>query len=275
MSRKELGDGIVLIVGSKPSNFKDWTDCEQLRFWHSTNPRKSEEVQLPRSTKLVLTTRFVGHNQTEVLKQMARKLNPPPVFRPVISTGEIIRMLHELGIQPHQKKRDTITLGSAEEIPVLESNLQLQPTPQTEKESHMASGEEITSIPTEEVREKPKRGSIKEFVSENANFSTQTTIREECLRLFALAKEAGLQTTQMSIEQCFYLLRKKKSGQNTKPARKGKQQEITEVLKQFLGLSEMVAVAIQELLEETEALRQKNRELEEKLKGIRAMMRGI
>jgi len=277
--------GKILIVGSRPSNFEDkWLKNPRLVFWHSTDKKASGKKKIPACVEIVIFTKFVSHSLSERIKAMARTAQAN-FFRYVQDTGEIKRILGEYRIddlassfvQPRTPEVQEHIL----DLPLKPTQGLVRPTPQI-----LPVAEVITEIKAERKEGiMMKRGALREFVRDNADFSVSIA-KEEIERLFQVAQERGLVTTLGSIGTNFYHQRNKtvrvQEGVTEKVTPKniirkvrGGRRDSAKAVLEFLSSAELVAVAMQEILEENNRLLAENTKLRDTLKQFRALVRNI
>lgn len=268
-------DGRILIVGVKPSNFPDWRENRKFVFWHSEHEHSSKYNQIPNKVEVVLFTRFVSHAVKDKVTTLAKKAGVN-FFRFVHGIGEIKKLVGESGIlnQP---------------VVATETPLDMLEESATSMSEAMPKTQEVVVLETNKDRKggempKMKKGAIKEFVLSKANPSA-SNVQEEASRLLGLAEEIGLQTTQRYLVLCLYLMRRKTKTdktsnvegrvQTTSTKRRKKRGDSIRAIESFLASAEIVAVAIEEILEENARLREENTALNSKLKQLRVAFRSI
>lgn len=89
-----LSDGVVLIVGTKASNFEySLRTHPRIIMWESQQEHWTNK-DMPSNTRAVFMTRFIGHSSFEKIVAEARKKRIT-IFNPT-GTGTIIRQVKEL-----------------------------------------------------------------------------------------------------------------------------------------------------------------------------------
>jgi hypothetical protein len=289
-------EGKILIVGSKPSNFKsEWLNNPRLIFWHSTDPKSSNPSNIPKGVEYIIFTRFVDHSLQQRIQALAKGGNAV-VFRFAQNTGEIKRLIEESGIlkAPIRAKKVTPPQPLIPTVPVAPTlPAETIPGPVSTQESSTlnvpAAVSPFTNLPESqekggEAMEARKRkilgrGVLRSFVLQNADF-TVTPLVNEARRLWELAKAQGLKTTPRSIEACLYALRKgQKQAEDKKTItepiskRRRARRDSIKVLDQLAELATLAAVAVRELIEEIARLREENKALKEKLANLRKILK--
>lgn len=103
---KPLDSGVVLIVGTKRSNFsEELVRHPRIVMWDSQQEHWTNK-DMPTNTRAVFMTRFIGHASFEKIVSEARKRHIT-IFNPM-GTGTIIKQVKELlAIQPPVTVRPT------------------------------------------------------------------------------------------------------------------------------------------------------------------------
>lgn len=255
----------VLIVGGRGANFPErFRRDSRLVFWDSTDPATHKRDKIPADVKVVIVTRFISHSLFARLKSMI----PPGVklLKYAQGTGRIKDLLESVEIGKEEKRM--IDPGAREAG--VDSSV-LEPA---------GGGRRPLT--------KAKRGTLSRFVRENADFSAEDALAE-IDRLFGKAKAQGLETTQRSLGNAFYHLRKRLKGQKRAvPALAGEMPEtppgsipaelaavppkISEdslrVLRDFVGQLQIAAIALEELLAEHDRLKR----IEQEVQRLRSVM---
>ena len=171
---RPLDSGVVLIVGTKASNF-DYSlrNHPRIVMWDSQQEHWTNK-DMPTNTRAVFMTRFIGHASFEKIVSEARKRHIT-IFNPM-GTGTIVRQVRELLAIPTQ------------------SEVRVEPTNVTEvqKETTVAPGKSTLHplIP------------FMDFTLTNA---------ENARRLYMKATELGITTTVGSLSQ-YTMIQRKKQG---------------------------------------------------------------
>jgi hypothetical protein len=182
--RKYLHNGgTVLVVGARSSNFsEDFRNHPRITVWDSTDAATFQR-DLPDNTRVIVSTRFIGHQLFGRLHKLARRrrLLMVPGLK---NTGEIKTMLeHALGMA------DTSAPESTEPAP-----------PRTHD-----------TPPMSPVPVATPRGAVRAFLLAQ-DMDPSAPIAAEARRLLPLAHAAGLTlASHDSLCQALYTFRKKQS----------------------------------------------------------------
>jgi hypothetical protein len=246
--------GQILVVGGKPGNFKpEFRNSPRLIFWHFLDHRHLGKCEIPCRVEIVVFSRFLSHRLKEKIQEMARKAGVK-FLRLCQNNGEINRILRELLVAipaeaPSPALASTSTLAPAP-TPAL-----AVPAPTTEVITPALDAGERKEEKMEE-RKKAGPGVVASFIKENADFSVSSSgTRNEIQRLYELALAKGLPTTLSSITSAFYKERRKMSLSPVSAVSAPKRGDSVKLLEDFLGTTELAAVALKEILEENRALK--------------------
>ncbi len=164
--------GKVLVVGGKMNpSWAEFTHHPQLVFW--TGERKDIVKRLkngnnfPDNTRGVLISRFIGHSEAKKVMEEARSKRA--LIMSTLNDGEITRKLEEI-----------TTIPKPEGFPPLSKSL--PPPPPAPPPSPV-----VGRVPT---------GQLTKFIAEHHQAELITS--QEGRRLFKLATEVGVKTTEMS-----------------------------------------------------------------------------
>ncbi len=241
----------VVVVNGREKDFTPWMNqhphIKECVIFMSDDDRRDS---VPAGVKGVLFGKYVSHSDRSRLESIAHK-HGVTFVRCFKNSGELKTFLEISVLVDSIPAVNISTIKTTlEEVvqtasPVLESRDQLQ----------------VSAIEGEKVAEKQKKGGVKEFVFSNANFQA-VSVKEEAKRLFQLATSKNLQTTEASLSQALYVLRKELSSPATsKPSSKLKSREkksdgaesvlagFVPTIKTFMDSCEVTAVAVKEVLE--------------------------
>lgn len=266
----------ILVVGAKPSNLgKLYSQFDnRVMFWSSTE-RKSMRRTLPSTVGLVILTRFFSYSVIERLKSQLPKTSV--IWHKNFGTGELSNILGQIF------DRAPVVVPSVK--PEIEMVPRYFVAPPRIVNSSTIVVETSTPLPEVAIKEvevshQPRKyGVVVDFVQKHVN-SQATEPVKEINRLTQLSKENGLNLGYSSISSAFYKLKKKLSASSStttvldglkkaSSSRKKRRNDSAKLLSEFCGLSELVSVAVAEIIEENKKLHEKVRQLEETLKKSR------
>jgi hypothetical protein len=171
------GTSRVLVAGGRGDNFPPrWREHPQLVFWETEGKSPSRFV-VPSDVRLVLSTRFVSHAIYNAVADECAARNIYFSVKP-LGTGEIKNIL-----KPFMN-------GHADNEPTAD-----EPTTETQ----------VAEVETATM--KTASGVLKAFVLKHADLNA-TPLAKEAERVWKLAKDAGIKTTDGSIKNSMYVLRK-------------------------------------------------------------------
>lgn len=270
--------GKIMIVGLNiRRNFDaSWFCNPRLEIIDARIREISKMKTIPVGVEYVLTTRFITHSMEQKLKSIPRD-GRNIVFRPVARIQDIKRLVAESGILDiaYQKSNngegpgldinDPI-FGQVEKAPVVVPTSSVL-NEVVEASQEEVGGERILEVnPTIVQKGPPPRGWLVAFIKEKADFGYQGVATDH---FDNLVETAPYKTTRSSVSATYYniLRERKKIGasnserpeqETVKPEvvqERDKIGEATEVLRQFTENSTLVAVVLQELLDENSRLR--------------------
>lgn len=233
-------DEKVLVVAGRKKDFQPWIDrhpkIQNSIIFAFEDENVSREV-IPVGVKGILFERHLNHPDSERLKKSAQKNGV--LFTRFFSRKIELTNFLELSILVNGQPAG------------VQKNLEMREEKVVDSQSIGAS----------EVVQKREVGEVKNFVLANADFKPKVT-KEEITRLFDLSKEKGIQTTWKSLEVAFYTARRTLNISSSIPTNKSKKEKVgktsrsiladyVNVVREFNGASEIAAVAIKELLEQT------------------------
>jgi hypothetical protein len=256
----------ALVAGCKRSDFEAWLKrhpvmLERIDFLSEDDIGRKDSIS--GKYKGVLFCRHINHPDNNKIEALAKKAGI--IFTRFFPRPIELKTFLEMSV-PIVKGRTAelieISATQVAEIPFAETSV-----------DHMEKkeGEEGWVV---ELR-KPKKGEVQGFVLKNANFSAEHSSKEVS-RLFQLATEEGLKTTEMSVEVAFYRVRRlnkvtdpngsapKDSIKKSKDKKKSVLYKYLDFLAEFSNNSLVAGQAIRELLAKVESF---DSELSDKQEG--------
>ncbi len=188
----------ALVLGCKESDFTAWMRQhpaikERIDFLSEDDVGRKDS--LSSGYKGVLFCRHVNHADNGRIQNLARKagINFIRFFPRSVDLKAFLQLsvLVSSAVVPVTDNGHSTVAESAPAQQIIE-------TPVVETVKNQATVVEIR---------KAKRGEVKEFVFDNANFEAKHS-KKEVQRLLELATEKGLKTTYMSLEVAFYRIKK-------------------------------------------------------------------
>jgi len=250
---KPLDSGVVLIVGTKASNFDyELRNHPRVGMWSSQQEHWTNK-DMPSNTRAVFMTRFMGHAAFEKIVSEARKRHIT-IFNPM-GTGTIVRQVKEL-----------LAIEAVRPQPTNESII--VHTGPKENEMTQEKGKLKALIP------------FLDFAHSNV---------DNARKLIARAKEMGIETTIGSLSQLAMVERKKQGaplspraylgvGRGKKSVTQQKVAEVTTELKHVDVGVEMLDNAIRDLQDMRQyfvAAMKENQELKARLKKFKEVFEGV
>lgn len=192
--KRRLSDGgNILVVGARSSNFSpELRQHPRITIWDSTDPRTPTRTP-PDNTKVIICTRFIAHKTFGRLQQFASKR----------------RLLMLPGLNNTGEIKDVIQMALGIEDPETR-------TPWTTPPADLLRAHDIETPPPppdpSPAPPPPRPGgrTMKAFIASIANLDAGPS--REYARLAPMIAEAGYATTESSVKQVLYMLRRERAG---------------------------------------------------------------
>jgi len=269
--------GRILVVGGRVTEYlpKHYKDHPAILLWDD-DKQGFQSKEVPQNTKAILYNKWISHPTVIRLNEAARKLHA--IKYPMLTTREIKALLSDI-VYEEQSLPAEVSAPSPVEIEAVR-----------QKQEHVAEQHEQERMTTPQPVK--KEGKIIGFVAKNLALATDWTqkgsMTKEGQRIFALAQQAGVQTTVGSVTECVRRIvkdlgkptfggKRKKREKREKPAKPtaasfrpaGEDDfvELDRLMEEAIAAIQLVQQHLPKVRSETERLRQMRQKMLDMLKA--------
>src|SRR5680860_176469 len=163
-------ESLFWIIGGQIGDWKDgMLNCKSFKFLHANDGVRINNIDcIPKGVRIIIATKKITHTANALIK---KQLDDDMLYISLVTVGQIKKLLTKV-------------------INHLETGEQATDDP--------ANLTELASAPP--PRMKAERGVVKNFVESNIDYTAEKR-QVEIVRLLALAKEFGIDTTRETIQQ--------------------------------------------------------------------------